>query len=287
MTSNARQFAVTELPGNALYRQVTARHGLFLANPNDIYVGRALIRYGEYSELEWRVLDQLMPAGGSAIEVGANIGTHTVPLARKAGAGGRVFAFEPQPVVFQNLCANLALNGLVDVHAFNAGCGGALDEIAFPRIDYAAEGNFGGVSLADLPHADRSGAVRVPIVRLDDACPVEALALLKIDAEGMELAVLEGAAALLARCRPVLYVENDRQEQSKALIAHIRGHDYRIWWHLPPLFNPDNFAGDAGNAYGRTVSVNMICVPRERSVDMRGLAEVQDADEHPIFGSRA
>lgn len=148
------------------YELVTTRHGRFLANPNDTYIGRALIDYGEFSELESQVLLQLLAHGGIAVEVGANIGAHTVALARKAGPGGRVYAFEPQPVIFQNLCANLALNGLTNVYPHNQACGGAPGRMRFPDINYAVSGNFGGVSLEMLP--DVKSGMKIDIVPLDD-----------------------------------------------------------------------------------------------------------------------
>lgn len=282
MTSDdSHGFAVSDLAGNALYRLVTARRGTFLANPNDVYIGRALIRYGEFSELEWEVLDQLTPAGSNVIEVGANIGTHTVALAKKTGARGVVYAFEPQPVVFQNLCANLALSGLTNVHAVNAGCGAERAEIVFPQINYAREGNFGGLALADVPQ-DKGGTATVPVVRLDDAYRLDALSLIKIDVEGMEAPVIRGARGLIERHRPTLYIENDRQEKSAELISLVFELGYRAWWHLPPLFNPDNFAGDQENIYGNTVSVNMLCVPRERNANIGALREVSATTEHPL-----
>ena len=278
MTSEGRSFSVTALADNPLYKLVSGRRGWFLANPNDIYIGRAMLRYGELSELEWRVIDQLTPEGGNVIEVGANIGAHTVSLAKKTGQRGFVYAFEPQPIVFQNLCANLALNGLTNVQAVNAGCGGEGAEMLFPRIDYLVEGNFGGVSLPKLPR-DRGGMVNVPIVRLDDTYPVDALALIKVDVEGMELPVLKGAQRLIEKFRPALYVENDRPENSEKLISLLFEFGYRLWWHRPPLFNPDNFAGESENLYERIVSTNMICIAKERHTNMGQLREVTSARE--------
>jgi FkbM family methyltransferase len=278
----ASEFKVTDIPGNGLYEFVIGRHGMFIANPRDTFVGRSLVRYGEFSELEWRAIDQLTPEGRAVIEVGANIGVHTVALARKVGPRGFVHAYEPQPIVFQNLCANLALNGLTNVHAVLAACAGAPGMIAVPRIDYSVAANFGGIALADLPK-DRAGSVGVPVVRLDDAYDGRRPALIKIDVEGMEHSVLEGAAGLIERHRPALYVENDRPEKSRELLTLVFDLGYRAWWHLPPLFNPGNFAGESENLFGRTMSVNMICIPKERQANISGLREIESAAERLGF----
>ncbi|MCP5084610.1 MAG: FkbM family methyltransferase [Alphaproteobacteria bacterium] len=260
------------------YELVNTRHGRFLANPNDTYIGRAMVDYGEFSELESQVLLQLLPAGGTAVEVGANIGAHTVALARKAGQSGRVYAFEPQPVIFQNLCANLALNGLTNVYPHNQACGSAASKMRFPDINYALKGNFGGVSLEMLP--DVQTGMMIEIVPLDDL-GLRRCDLLKIDAEGMEHPVIEGAENLIKSCSPILYVENDRPEKSVELIAQIQNLGYRAWWHTPPYFNKDNWANNAHNPWPGVVSVNMLCVHSSRKTNMTGLTEITSADDRP------
>ena len=61
------------------------------------------------------------------------------------------------------------------------------------------------------------------------------------DAEGMEADVLAGGEATIRRLRPWLYVENDRKNRSAALIGLINSFGYRLYWHLPPYYNPANF----------------------------------------------
>lgn len=264
-----------------LYQLVETRHGRFLANPHDHFIGRALIDYGEFSEREWSLLAQLARKNAWVIEIGANIGAHTVSLSKAVGPGGHVVAVEPQPVIFQNLCANVALNGLTNVQAINAGCGEAETQLSFPRINYAQLGNFGAIPLDHLP-ADPDSPFRVPVRPLDDMVDVKALHLLKIDVEGMEAAAIRGAQRLIAAHRPFLYVENDRVAKSAELIGLLQSLDYRAWWHMPTYFNPDNFAGRAANIYGGTVSVNMLCAPKEREVNAPNLKPVDGASWHPF-----
>jgi hypothetical protein len=115
-----------------------------------------------------------------------------------------------------------------------------------------------------------------------DGLALPACHALKIDVEGMEAEVLRGAAATITRCRPALYVENDRRERSAALIALIGGQDYAMWWHLPPLFVPDNFAGEAADDFPGIVSINMLCLPRERAITVAGLRPVSGPDDRPL-----
>lgn len=90
----------------------------------------------------------------------------------------------------------------------------------------------------------------------------------------MEREVLAGAHETIAKCRPVLYVENDREQHSAGLIDDLRQLGYRLWWHRPPLFEPANFKRNAENVFENIVSINMLCLPTERTDVPTDLEEV-------------
>jgi FkbM family methyltransferase len=261
------------------HRLVKVRHGWFLANPRDLYVGRALLNYGEYSEIEWQLLEQLLRPGLDAVEIGANIGSHTVPMARRLAAlKRRLLVVEAQPVIFQSLCANIALNGLSNVLAENLACSDKPGMLTFSAPDYHGEFNFGGVAMRQ----DGGGNQMVRAERLDDVITSGFLpGLIKIDVEGFELKVLEGAGETIARHRPILYLENDRREHSRALIEHLWAAGYSCYWHTPYLFNPANFAGKSENIYPAIASINMLALPREAPLSAGGNIPITDSGEYP------
>jgi FkbM family methyltransferase len=264
------------------YKLVRARHGWMLVNPNDIYLGQAIIQYGECCEAEIEFLLGLISLRpGVVVEVGTNIGTHTVPLARAlALQNRRLIAFEPQPVIFQNMCANLALNAMGNVTAWPNACADQPGTLYFPLPDYSRGGNFGGISMT----AERiPNSLAVPCVTIDSVVGTETVSLMKIDVEGFELLVLKGGAAVIARSRPVLYVENDRSDKSKELIEWLWSIKYRLWWHVPFLFNPKNFFGNDSDQYKSVASINMLCLPREIECPVNGLEEVLSS-RHPMEG---
>ncbi|MEX0923202.1 MAG: FkbM family methyltransferase [Rhodovibrionaceae bacterium] len=244
------------------------RHGVMAYNKNDIYVGRALDLYGEHTELELQALGKLIPAGGTVIDVGANIGVHSVFFAKTVGPQGRVLAFEPQRHAFQLLAANAALNGLSNLRIERAAVGPCGGEIHVPDLDPAATSNFGGVSV----NAKGDGEP-VAMIALD-SLDLGRCDLIKIDVEGLEIEVLQGARDTVVLHAPLLYVENDRQEHSAKLIALLFSLDYRLFWHLPYLFNPDNFFAKADNVFGNVLSVNMLAVPKTRALKIEGLKEI-------------
>jgi FkbM family methyltransferase len=253
------------------------RHGPMIYFVHDQYVGRSLDLYGEFSEIESAFLAQLIKPGMTIVEVGANIGAHTVALSRMAN-GGTVVAIEPQGEIFKLLCANLAMNGARNVIPIWAASGESAGRISIPAVDYTKPGNFGGISAGAAPG---QAATMVTITPLDAIEGLTTIHALKVDVEGMELDVIRGAAGLIARSRPVLYVENDRNEKSPALIDHLLGIGYRCYWHVPPLFSAANYLGNATNVFGNTVSINLLCVPAEQRREVRGLVEVTNPNAKP------
>jgi len=249
------------------------RHGPLLFLNSDQYVGRSLLVYGEFSELEANLFTQIVRPGQTIVEIGANIGAHTVHLAQLVGPGGKIHAFEPQRIIFQILCANIALNGLFNVHTHHAGAGSTAGHLQVPPLNYAEEGNFGGLSLSDAA----IGEV-VPIVRLDDMA-LASLSVLKVDVEGMEYQVLDGARDTIAQHRPLIYVENDRQDKSPALIGLLMELGYTMYWHLPKLYNPANFAGNADDIFPGIISINLLCIPNESQIAINGFKKVESPND--------
>jgi FkbM family methyltransferase len=259
---------VSNLAADDCDRSVTVlkncRHGKMLYLRRDQYIGRSLNLYGEFSELEGVLFSQIVRQNEIVVEVGANIGAHTVHLAKLVGPSGSVLAFEPQRIIFQLLCANVALNELFNVRTYHSAAGRDAGTLKVPNVDYAAENNFGGLSLANVTTGED-----VPVIMLD-SLSLPSLKLLKIDVEGMEIDVLSGGRRLIAQHRPILYVENDRRQNSEQLIRLIEELGYAMWWHAPKLFNPDNYAKNSKNVFGNIVSANLLCAPNDMPIQIEG-----------------
>ncbi len=95
------------------------------------------------------------------------------------------------------------------------------------------------------------------------------ISMMKIDVEGFNC-LCSRAAEILSNSRPVLYVENDRVEKSAALIEWLQSQNYRLWWHIPLLFNPNNFFQNEVDHYPAVGSFNMLGLPRELNMEMEG-----------------
>ncbi len=247
---------------------VAARHGHLLVNRHDIYIGRSIRELGEFSEGEVDLFRQVLRPGALVVEAGANIGAHSVPIAKFISPGGHLWAFEPQRVVHQILCANIALNSLANVTALNVAVGQRPGHLFVPPIDYSHDNNFGGLGLEGRTQGEPISVITI------DSLQLPRLDLLKADVEGMELDVLQGAAATIARCRPILYVENDRTDKSPALLACLQSMGYVAYAHAPPLYMPNNYFGETNNPFGNIVSMNLLCIHESVPTNIQGLKRV-------------
>lgn len=184
-------------------------NGAFFVLPTETVIRQTLHAHGGFEpHLVRMAVETLRRRGrpGLLVDIGAHIGTFSVPVALATGC--EVVAFEAQRVIAQLLGANFVING-IDRASVKQVClagPGHPATRAIPRVDYSAPGNFGAYSVDDKLFeqmsssrlASLAGRERVEVRTLDDF-GLEQVALLKIDVEGQELEVLKGALDTLAR----------------------------------------------------------------------------------------
>lgn len=173
--------------------------------------------------LERRKLDSFVSrirTGATVWDVGANVGLYALPSARACGPGGRVFAFEPMPRNVDYLRRHLAMNVLQNVVIVEAAVG--------RRPGRLRMANGGSPSES---HVDPDGALEVAAIALDQwrtACDAPAPALVKIDVEGAEVDVLEGARETLARHLPPIYLALHGEVQRHGCAVLLARWGYRV-----------------------------------------------------------
>ena len=239
-----------------------------LYNKNDKWLGKSLDLYGEFSQGEADIMHQLLLPGAFAIDIGAYNGDLTIPMAKAVGPTGMIIAFEPQRLLFQTLCANVAINSLTNVMCRYEAIADEPGSLTIPVFSPDQDMSYGNYSLEGW-----EGGEQVAVITLD-SLNLPHCEVIKIDVEGMERKVLLGGRNLIMKHRPVLYVENDRPEQKDALIETIDEFGYDMYWHKPYLYNAENYFGNSENIFGTIVSDNMLCIPRERAMHVEGMPRV-------------
>ena len=186
----------------------------------DSIIALHVVQRGEFHDWDTaKFITEFLREGDTFVDVGANIGLYTLPAAAKKA---RVVAVEPSARNRGRLEENLALNGLTNVKIEACALGEIEGEMAFCDDDA-------------LAHVELAGnGPKVPVRRLDAILPEGEIALLKVDVEGFELAVFQGAEiAMRAGKLPVILFEMNHSYErygvtEAQIFGFLREHGYQI-----------------------------------------------------------
>lgn len=223
------------------------KNGLFIFNPKDIWVGQSLNLYGEYSEIELSIFKQILEKTDIALDVGANIGCHTVALSRMCKF---VFAFEPERHAFNTLCGNIAINNRMNVYCYHQAIINIDGIMEIPELDIERTTNLAGLCLTN--NHGSSLTYSVPTSQLDTMID-DLVKLIKIDTNGMEKEVLLGAKNTIEKSKPFLYVK------SGDFLDLLKELDYEVYKHKIDLFNENNYYENKINVFTDYVSSKYFC----------------------------
>lgn len=230
---------------------VNGRWGKCYYFRQDAYIGQSLLNYGEYNPDETECIVALAAKAGRdklVLDIGANIGVISQALEYH---GFKVEAFEPQREVHALLKKN------IQGPAHNVALGAAAGSATMPKVDYAKPNNFGGIAIG---MASAEGTIEVELRTLD-SYNFQNVGVIKIDVEGFEEQVLRGGVETIQRCKPFLYLEDDRADKSASLHKYLKELGYQFQAHNPALYRENNFFAQKVNVWGKNfVSKNIVCV---------------------------
>ncbi|MFB2836909.1 FkbM family methyltransferase [Floridanema evergladense] len=250
------------LPASGFNKLKKCRHGVLLYNINDLEVGKSLEAYGEYKEGEIELLQQIIKPQDLVLEVGTNIGVHTVYFAQAVGEQGTVLAFEPQRVIFQNLCANLAINSITNTYCYNVAVSDTFSTINLPILDYSKPQDFSKLDISENGESELAQTITLDSLNLPHC------RLIKIDVSGMELAVLQGAINTIKSLHPILYI-NYQPKNDKSLINFLVENGYKLYWHKVLIYNPNNYLENPENVFGKAESNSIFCIPSNLELELK------------------
>ena len=200
---------VPEFPGSGLYREARQRvRSLF---PQSVLNWREARFYGRHGEVELHLLEFLCRRDQDAIDVGANDGCYVHYLRRHAR---QVIAFEPMPSLARMLRRKFRRGVVVESMALSDTAGTV--SLRMPVVDGVVVTGCSTVSSAASATYPAHRAIEVPMDRLDSVYGGE-VGFIKIDVEGHEQDVLDGAIETIRRCRPRMLVEVDERLASGGL----------------------------------------------------------------------
>jgi FkbM family methyltransferase len=232
---------------------VNSVHGPMIVNENDQYIGQSIRQLGAWAQDDIDLIasfcDLILENKPKMVlyDVGANIGTHSIALAKKYGNRISIRSFEAQRQVYYMLCGNVAINGLTNVECVHAAvCDDADNTIKIDLPDYHLPNNFGGLELiapciSDNQYMTKTGSELVNCTTIDHFD--EPVDFIKMDIEGMEHLALAGGIDTLAKHRPVCFLEmyktdTDRVKQIfKKLDYVVYTHTHDNWIFLPAETN--------------------------------------------------
>lgn len=228
-------------------KSVNGRWGEVWFYENDTYVGQSLDKYGEYNPDETECIISLADKNKLCLDVGANFGVITQALET---SGFTCVAFEPQPDIFNIMCKN------VRGEKHNCALGDKEGVSVMPLIPPNQNVNYGGFKVGTQ---SKLGTVNVAIKTLD-SFNFENVGFIKIDVEGYEEKVLRGAEKLIEKCRPILYIEDNRDNPN--LRPYILSLEYILEEHNPALYRENNYFELKENIWDSPFSsFNLICKP--------------------------
>lgn len=192
------------------YGVLTLPYGKLIINTHDTLLPTNL------EENQPEIHELCTYAQGAVLDIGANVGSHSINFSRVADV---VYAFEPQPRIFYNLCANLLINHVTNVVPFNMALGSTCGITSVPALDPTKPGSPMGVGVGRGSQLTR--------IQTLDSLGISPIHFIKIDVEGHELEVLKGGHETLARENAILYVEIHIPELIDQVRTYLQGFGYQ------------------------------------------------------------
>ena len=160
----------------------------------------SISHYGTYEELESKIMEEKIEMGNIVVDVGANIGLHTLNMAKIVGNTGQVFAFEPDPSNFEILKKNVKINNYKNIILEQKAVGDKHGRTTLYQSDHPGKHRI-------FPQTEQAKSqVQVELTNLDnyfDSDMIDKINFIKIDVEGLEFSVLKGMKNILKNSKKI------------------------------------------------------------------------------------
>ena len=258
------------------YQSIKTSHSghnfsLFIS-PKNGFIDKHIFLYGTYEPHILDIIANYLKKGGTFVDIGANIGQHSMFAGSIVGDTGNVYSFEPIPRIYKQLLDSARINHFEKItHAYNI----ALGETEKTETLYIETDNIGGSSVVG-PHGKESEEIVVQIKRADDALEnIPRVDIIKIDVEGYEYEVFSGMQKILAQHQPIiifefsgkLYTEKGNNDGEKILSLLTKaGYDiYDVENYMRKVDDREEFLSHFEKEQAQT---NLLCLPKNKSYEI-------------------
>lgn len=187
--------------------------------------------YGGWEAEVQMLLSQIVKPSMVCYDIGANYGMFSLLMARRVGAAGKVFSFEPMPEIGASLEENARLNDLTNMHLVAAAVSNNVGEAQFVVGHHDGAGHLTSAGRGNREQTEKERKVTVSVTTVDafvaEGNPLPDL--MKIDIEGAESAALEGARQTLAARKPLLMIELHTPTEDVKVGALLRAAGYQAF----------------------------------------------------------
>lgn len=255
------QVALYERYKKDFLRALKKNYFTYALFPKDDAVSMSVIQGWQYEKylFDFLEINQIDTEGKEIIDIGANNGVFALDFASLVGETGKVHCFEPQRIIYYQLCTNVFLNGLTNVHCHHLALGDKSEDTVIPVPNYFDDGR---MNLGDVSLLDNTSSKYEPVkMSTLDKFSFDNVAIIKIDVQGFEKNVLIGGVNTIMKHRPFLFIEFEEHLLKRAntseedLKKYIEMMDYSV------------FRFQEGIPYN-TVSgkcLDCVCIPNEHN----------------------
>ena len=240
---------------------VKTKYGEMQVIPSDSVISRSLTMYGEWAKNEIDFLKEFITPGAHVLDIGSYIGTHALAFAQFTGSQGKVYAFEPRREIFQILSTNISVNQCTQVVAFNMGVADQVEQATLKPLNLDTPDNFGGQELASQEATADGYQATITTI---DSMHLERVDFMKIDVEGMEQRVLNGARQTITNRKPSIFCECNSIDGGAGVLAFAHSIGYKVFGVLSDAFSKNNFNGVGDNFFGEFKELGLLLVPLHR-----------------------
>ena len=246
---------------------VSTKYGEMRIIDTDEVVSHSLSMYGEWASEELNLLSQLIQPDMCVLDVGAFIGTHSLAFSKFVGYKGKVYSFEPRKEVYAVLSENLSINNCNNVVAFNIALSDSVTTLKLNSLDLNEKENFGALSVDNDIFILDSITYKINVSTIDGLA-LGKVDFIKIDVEGMERQVLDGALETLFRDRPIIFCECNSLAAGYKIVEFCQNQQLDIYVILSSAYNPNNFNAIKENFFGEAKELSFLLIPKEKKEDI-------------------